>query len=43
MDPETVVLVHGEPEAQGWMQAAIEEQHPETTVHRPQWGEAIEL
>jgi Cft2 family RNA processing exonuclease len=43
MDPETVVLVHGEPEAQGWMQAAIEEKHPETTVHRPQWGEAIEL
>jgi len=43
MDPETVVLVHGEPEAQAWMQAEIEDQHPETTVHRPRWGEVLEL
>lgn len=43
MAPETVVLVHGEPEAQAWMQSEIEDRHPETTVHRPQWGETIDL
>ena len=43
MDPDTVVLVHGEPEAQAWMQAAIEDRHPETEVHRPRWGETLEL
>ncbi len=41
--PETVLLVHGEPEAQAWMQEAIEEQHPEIDVHRPDWGELIEV
>jgi Cft2 family RNA processing exonuclease len=41
--PETVLLVHGEPEAQAWMQEAIEEQHPEIDVQRPDWGELIEV
>lgn len=43
LDPETVLLVHGEPEAQEWMQSSIEEQHPEMTVRRPGWGDLIEL
>lgn len=43
LDPETVLLVHGEPEAQDWMQQAIEEKHPAMNVYRPDWGEVIEL
>ena len=41
--PETVLLVHGEPAAQDWMQHAIEEQHPSIDVRRPDWGDLIEL
>jgi len=41
--PETVLLVHGEPEAQAWMQEAIEERHPAIDVRRPDWGELIEV
>lgn len=43
MAPETVLLVHGEPEAQDWMQGAIEEKHPDIDVLRPDWGEPIQL
>ncbi len=43
LSPETVLLVHGESEAQEWMQNAIEEQHPQIDVQRPGWGELIEL
>ncbi|MFP4227625.1 MAG: MBL fold metallo-hydrolase [Salinivenus sp.] len=43
MAPETVVLVHGEPAAQNWMQQAIETRHPEVDVRRPQWGESMTL
>jgi Cft2 family RNA processing exonuclease len=41
--PETVLLVHGEPAAQAWMQDAIEDQHPDVDVRRPEWGERIEV
>jgi Cft2 family RNA processing exonuclease len=41
--PETVLLVHGEPAAQAWMQSHIQEQHPEMDVRRPDWGELIDL
>ena len=41
--PETVLLVHGEPAAQAWMQDAIGEAHPEIDVRRPDWGELIEV
>ena len=41
--PETVLLVHGEPEAQSWMKRSIEEAHPEIDVRRPGWGELLEL
>jgi Cft2 family RNA processing exonuclease len=41
--PETVLLVHGEPAAQAWMQDAIEEKHPALDVRRPDWGEMIEI
>jgi Cft2 family RNA processing exonuclease len=43
LSPETVLLVHGEPAAQDWMQAAIEERHPAIDVRRPDWGDLIEL
>jgi Cft2 family RNA processing exonuclease len=43
LSPETVLLVHGEPAAQEWMARAIGEQHPETEVLRPDWGDVIEL
>jgi Cft2 family RNA processing exonuclease len=41
--PETVLLVHGEPEAQAWMQDAIEEEHPSIDLRRPDWGDLIEV
>ncbi len=41
--PETVLLVHGEPAAQSWMEAAIEEKHPAVDVRRPDWGDLIEI
>ena len=41
--PETVVLVHGEPAAQDWMQKAIEDRHPDVDVRRPEWGEMMTL
>ncbi|MFO8099097.1 MAG: MBL fold metallo-hydrolase [Salinibacter sp.] len=41
--PETVVLVHGEPAAQNWMQKHIQERHPEIDVRRPTWGEIMTL
>ena len=41
--PETVLLVHGEPAAQDWMQHAIEDRHPSVDVRRPDWGDLIEL
>jgi len=41
--PETVLLVHGEPAAQTWMQEAIEEQYPSIEVRRPDWGDLIDL
>lgn len=41
--PETILLVHGEPEAQAWMQRNIEEKHPGIDVRRPDWGELIEI
>ena len=43
LSPETVLLVHGEPAAQEWMQGAIEAQHPEMNVLRPDWGERIDV
>jgi len=43
LSPETVLLVHGEPEAQAWMQENIEQRHPEIDVRRPDWGEMIEI
>jgi len=43
MDPETVLLVHGDPEARAWMAKHIEEAHPELDVRRPDWGSVIEV
>ena len=41
--PRSVLLVHGDPEARAWMAEHIEEAHPETDVHRPDWGSVIEV
>jgi Cft2 family RNA processing exonuclease len=43
LTPDTVLLVHGEPAAQSWMEEAIEEKHPNIDVRRPDWGDLIEL
>ena len=43
MQPRAVVLVHGETEAKDWMKAAIQEAHPDVTVHIPEQGQEIEL
>lgn len=41
--PETVVLVHGGPEAADWVQQQIEASHPRTRVVRPGLGEPLDL
>lgn len=43
VQPRTVVLVHGETEAKEWLKAAIEEKHPDVTVHIPVQGEELAL
>jgi len=43
MNPETVLLVHGDPEARSWMAEHIEANHPATDVHQPDWGSVIEV
>ncbi|MBB4060133.1 Cft2 family RNA processing exonuclease [Salinibacter ruber] len=43
MTPETVLLIHGDPDAKDWMAEHIKEAHPETEVHRPDWGSVLEV
>jgi Cft2 family RNA processing exonuclease len=43
LDPNTVLLVHGDPEARAWMAEHIEADHPDIDVHRPDWGSLIEV
>ena len=39
----TVLLMHGDPDAKDWMAEHIKEAHPETEVHRPDWGSVLEV
>lgn len=39
--PRTVVLGHGEPDAQAWFETAIHERHPKVRVLRPGPGESV--
>jgi Cft2 family RNA processing exonuclease len=43
MQPETVLLVHGETEAREWMAEHIRADHPAVDVHLPAGGEPIEV
>jgi len=43
LQPESVVLVHGEPDARAWMQEQIEDAHPEIDVYVPAGGEVLNL
>jgi Cft2 family RNA processing exonuclease len=43
LDPNTVLLVHGDPDARGWMAEHIEQAHPDTDVRTPDWGSVIEV
>ncbi|HEX8386537.1 MAG TPA: MBL fold metallo-hydrolase [Rubricoccaceae bacterium] len=43
LDPETVVLVHGETSAKEWMAAAIAEAYPDVRVVIPEQGVEVEL
>lgn len=43
LDPKTVLLVHGEPEARQWMAEHIRTRHPEMDLHLPAFGEPISL
>ncbi len=43
LQPEDVVLIHGETEARQWMAENIQFFYPEVNVHRPAWGEPLEL
>ncbi len=42
LQPETVLLVHGETEAKAWLKAAIEAEYPDTRVLLPEPGVEIE-
>ena len=41
LDPEKIILVHGETEAKDWVAARLRERLPEAEVLRPQQGETI--
>jgi len=43
MTPESVLLVHGDPEARKWMHESIEERHENIRVERPTWGATLSL
>jgi Cft2 family RNA processing exonuclease len=43
LQPDDVVLVHGETEARAWMAENIQFFYPEVNVHQPAWGEPLEL
>jgi cleavage and polyadenylation specificity factor subunit 3 len=43
LQPQKVVLVHGETEAKDWMVATIGEEYPDVEVLVPQSGEEVEL
>ncbi len=43
LSPQQVVLVHGEPDARGWMADHIQQNHPDVTIHQPAWGTPLEL
>ncbi|PEN13868.1 Ysh1p: subunit of polyadenylation factor I [Longibacter salinarum] len=43
MEPESVVLVHGEPDARQWMHDQIKASHPEIDVYLPAGGEVLNL
>ena len=43
LDPETVVLVHGEAAAKEWMKATIEAEYPDVEVIIPEQGVEIEV
>lgn len=43
MQPQHVLLVHGETEAREWMADNINHFHADVDVHLPQWGEPITL
>ena len=43
VQPQTVVLVHGETAAKEWMRDTIREAHPDVEVHIPEQGQVLEL
>ncbi len=43
MQPQKVLLVHGDAEAQEWMEARIREAYPEVDVQRLQTGEPVDV
>ena len=43
LQPERVVLVHGEPDARAWMAEHIRADHPKVDVHVPDGGEVLKL
>jgi Cft2 family RNA processing exonuclease len=43
LDPEHVILVHGEPAAREWMAKNLQSQMPHATVHVPRGQEVIEV
>lgn len=43
MQPEKVVLVHGEPDAREWMRDHIQADHPDIDVYLPEGGDVLSL
>jgi len=43
LNPRTILLGHGEPEARDWMEQTLRERLPKLIIHQPAPGEAVEV
>ena len=43
VNPRTVILGHGEPEARDWIEAALRERAPRLDLRQPAPGESLEV
>ena len=43
LNPRTLILGHGEPDARDWMEQALRERLPKLLIHQPGPGESLEV
>ncbi len=41
VNPRTVILGHGEPDARDWIEAALRERDPSLVIHQPAPGGSV--